>query len=70
MLNLDVCKLCQQNSIKDQVAYTEIAWGERFWECPAIKGFICIDQSPPKGCHKLMEQGVAAARSVNIDTKE
>jgi hypothetical protein len=61
MLNRDVCLACLGGRSKDDL--TDIAITDKIWYCPTVDGYRAMEQDPPKGCLKLMEQGVAAART-------
>ena len=66
MLNRDVCMVCIHGLAEEYTNELSSLWSKRYWMCPALTGkFIAIEQDPPKGCLKLMEQGVAAARVDN-----
>lgn len=67
MLNRDVCMQCLKNIRLGE----DVVYEDRYWPCKAYDGhYIDKKQNPPKRCHKLFEQGVAAAACVNIDIRD
>lgn len=56
---------CKGGTAADNSGEVSTEWNKMFWVCTALNGFVAIEQDPPKGCLKLMEQGVAAAGADN-----
>jgi hypothetical protein len=71
MLNKDLCKKCWEEAYeKGWTVDDEIRWEEGIVLCidpisPIVKR-LSIEDAPPKGCPKMLEQAVAAG-CVNID---